>query len=105
MTDVEQEQVFDGVTVPPDATAGLVGTEDVGMFLGVSVRRVRKLIQTGRLDGEKFGGAWLVRSTPEELQALKEELIVNRERFGEGRPDMPRGYEFMPKDWKWEKGE
>jgi excisionase family DNA binding protein len=38
-------------------------TTQAAQYLGISVRRVRKLCETGKLRAEKFGKSWLIPKT------------------------------------------
>ena len=54
----------------------LVTVLEAADMLGVSRRRVNKLIETGRLDAEKRGGAWFI----------PRHMVTTLERRTAGRP-------------------
>jgi len=47
----------------------IIGTTEAARRLGVNARRVRALIDSGRLKATKVGGAWLI--DPKDLDAVK----------------------------------
>jgi len=60
---------------------GLLGVTDVAANLGVSRRRVRQMLASGMITGQRVGNTWVI--NPKALDALR------RERLGIGRPWKP----------------
>ena len=48
-------------------------TKEAAKELGISERRVRKLLEEGRIKGKKIGGTWVVRELSYTKKGVKHE--------------------------------